>query len=424
MNNSVISKLCRQAYERAREVIAGCARPRGMIASARAHGYPQVWARDSMITLLGASLLDDPGFDRSLRASFLLLSKNQSPLGLIPNNVHIKTLKPSFQAYADAGLWFIIGAANFFQKTGDKNFQKKIYPSVKKALAWYAHQDVDRTGLITMAEGADWEDLFAVPGKGLYVNLLYYAALRKAIVLAEASGDGKRGDRYRKKAASLSARINRYFWHRGDIDDLLAHLKPSLGTETFSKKGRDSLGRKHILPRKHILKNHSYYLPYLTFRDFGEWFDSFGNLLAILTGVAKKRRPLIILDLFREFDLDRPFPVKSIYPPIAPGDKDWRYYYKFGNLNIPHNYHNGGIWPFLGGFYVAALVKMRKYGRAEKALTALARLNEKGKEQSWEFNEWFQGKTGKPMGMAEQAWSAGMYIYAYEAVRRKKTPFF
>ncbi len=61
--------------------------------------------------------------------------------------------------------------------------------------------------------------------------------------------------------------------------------------------------------------------------------------------------------------------------------------------------------------------------RAE-TLTALARLNKRGKNGPWEFNEWFQGETGQPRGMAGQAWSAGMYIYAYEAVRRRKPPFF
>jgi len=145
MNNNGSKELRRQAYEKALRVVAACARPEGMIASARSHGYPQVWARDSMITLLGAVLADNPDFDRSLRSSFRLLAENQSPLGLIPNNVHIKTLKPSFQAYADAGLWFIIGAANFFEKTGNSAFRKKIYPRVKKALAW-SSQSVPSTG--------------------------------------------------------------------------------------------------------------------------------------------------------------------------------------------------------------------------------------------------------------------------------------
>ena len=50
--------------------------------------------------------------------------------------------------------------------------------------------------------------------------------------------------------------------------------------------------------------------------------------------------------------------MRAIYPPVEPGDPDWRDYY--GTLNLPNHYHNGGIWPFLGGFYVAALVKMER----------------------------------------------------------------
>ena len=78
----------------------------------------------------------------------------------------------------------------------------------------------------------------------------------------------------------------------------------------------------------------------------------------------------------------------------------------------------------MGGFYVAALVKMKEYKEAQKVLESLALLNKKGKDSEWEFNEWFHGKSGKPMGMGEQAWSAGMYIFAYEAFHNKKVPFF
>lgn len=35
-----------------------------------------------------------------------------------------------------------------------------------------------------------------------------------------------------------------------------------------------------------------------------------------------------------------------------------------------------------------------------------------------EFNEWHHGKTGEALGVRDQAWSAGMFIYAAECVRR------
>ena len=53
---------------------------------------------------------------------------------------------------------------------------------------------------------------------------------------------------------------------------------------------------------------------------------------------------------------------RAIHPPIQPGDKNWRDYLSFGGrkrgldvLNLPDPYHNGGIWPVVGGFYVASL---------------------------------------------------------------------
>ncbi len=410
--NKTSDKLIDKAYEEAIKALHSCAHSVGIKASAKAGGYPHIWARDAMITLLGASLVKDAKIINSLKASFNILKKNQTPLGCIPNNVHIQTLKPNFQAYADTGVWFVAGAAFFFKQTGDKAFLKRIYPAIEKIMTWYEYQDVDQTGLITMAEAADWEDLFAVRGKGLYVNILHYLALREAGFLAKKLGKAGESGKFLKKARKKRIDINKRFWYKGG-NNAFSHMNSSFGTEAldlpFSKK---------------ILKKEAYYLPYSTFRDFGEWFDSFGNLLAILSGVADKKQSEVILSFIKKYKLAKPYPIKAIYPPITPGEKDWRDYYKSSNLNLPHQYHNGGIWPFLGGFYVAVLVKMKKYNEAREALLLLARANKDGKESPWEFNEWLHAKTGKPAGMSKQAWSAGMYIYAYESVRRKKTPFF
>ena len=88
------------------------------------------------------------------------------------------------------------------------------------------------------------------------------------------------------------------------------------------------------------------------------------------------------------------------------------------NLNQPHHYHNGGAWPFVGGFYVAALVQAGRLEEAQTQLTRLAQMNALGKKSEWEFNEWFHGLSGRPMGFAGQSWSAAMYVYALDAVER------
>jgi hypothetical protein len=53
-------------------------------------------------------------------------------------------------------------------------------------------------------------------------------------------------------------------------------------------EAQDSLGRKRWLPEKRLLKDKQYYLPYLAFRTPGEWFDTLGHLLAILSGLRTK----------------------------------------------------------------------------------------------------------------------------------------
>jgi hypothetical protein len=75
------------------------------------------------------------------------------------------------------------------------------------------------------------------------------------------------------------------------------------------------------------------------------------------------------------------------------------------------------LGPFVGGFYVAALVKAGRLDEAQQQLEKLAALNRLGVEEEWEFNEWCHGRSGRPMGYPHQAWSAGMYIFAYHCVR-------
>lgn len=418
LNNKTDKDIVEECYKKALGVLNKCAHPVGIKASANTRGYPHVWARDSMITLLGGILTEDKKIINALKSSINTLRKNQTKLGLIPNNIHVKTKKINFQAYADTGLWFIIGNSIFYKQIKDLKFLKKNYSAIKKILRWYEYQDVDQSGLITMSEGSDWEDLFAVRGKGLYVNVLYYLALRNASFMAESLKRKNESRTYLKKAKKVRSLINKHFWYNKGRN-FINHVNFGFGDISFiesfiSEKGIDSLKRKMILPQKFILKKSSYYLPYLSFRNFGEWFDSFGNIMAILSGVADKKQTETIIKFIKKYNLVKPYPIKAIYPPIFPKDKDWRYYYKFDKLNLPNQYHNGGIWPFLGGFWVTALYKAGKKKLAQKELINLAKAN---KINNWQFNEWLHGKTGKPMGMAEQAWNAGTYILAYHYLK-------
>jgi len=378
------------------EALRRCCCPWGIKASGRRHGHHQIWARDSMITLLGARFTEDERIQSALRTSLSILKEHQSPSGAIPNNVDCETQRPNFRAYADGGLWWIIGSS-------------LVAPDIEtsaRILHWYECQDVDQSGLLSMHEASDWHDLFCTRGKGLYVNCLYVLALR-AVARQLATTDHARSERYTERADAAARKLNALFWYQGD-GELLPHIAHTFSTE--NRRDQDALGRKRWLPVKKHLSDERYYLPYLGFRAVGEWFDSLGNLLAILAGVADEEQTGTIFDFIARHELDRP-PLFSLYPVVQPGDPDWRDYY--GTRNLPHHYHNGGVWPFIGGFYVAALVKAGRMDAAVVQLEKLTNLNLRG-----EFNEWYHGETVEPMGVQDQAWSAGMQIFATECVSR------
>jgi glycogen debranching enzyme len=95
-------------------------------------------------------------------------------------------------------------------------------------------------------------------------------------------------------------------------------------------------------------------------------------------------------------------------------------------FNQPGEYHNGGIWPFISGFYIAALVGAGQHELAQKKFMALSELVRpaRGDRLAFGFNEWLRAQDCQPRGQDWQAWSAAMYLYAAACVERHSTPFF
>jgi glycogen debranching enzyme len=81
--------------------------------------------------------------------------------------------------------------------------------------------------------------------------------------------------------------------------------------------------------------------------------------------------------------------------------------------NQAWQYHNGGIWPMVGGFWIATLVAA---GRSEQAKADLAQLARACALRDWAFTEWLHGKTLAPRGMPGQSWNAAAFLMAEHAV--------
>lgn len=409
--------LTEEAYERALDVLRRCASPLGFKASALAGGYPQVWARDAPITALGALLSGDADLIACARASLETLGGQQTDLGMIHLNVDTRTgaVTTENAGAVDANLWFIVGHFCYLEATDDVAFLRRQWPRLERALLWLRYQDMNACGLLEVPEAGDWADLYSVRYNVLYDNVLFVAALRMMAHMAERLGESAAP--HRERADDVALKLNLLLWLDRPWDGhafgaQLERLK-ALRLEWFL-----------LYQNTAALTEKPFYLPWVGFREFGDTFDGFGNLLAILTGVADATRAARILEHAHASGANYPYPFKAFSPPLYPGDRDWREYFRSRNLNQPHQYHNGGIWPFLGGFYVAALVQAGRTEGAREHLQALARAVQQGVRGAWEFNEWHHGVTGRPMGHPLQAWSAGLYVYAYHALERGEAPFF
>jgi hypothetical protein len=162
-----------------------------------------------------------------------------------------------------------------------------------------------------------------------------------------------------------------------------------------------------------------------------ERFDLLGNSLAILSGMASPERANRIVDwLERECSALKDQGLLAgqlppcLLPYIRPEDPDWRP--RYARYNPPGCYHNGGLWPFVCGFYVAALVAANRHELAKEKLLSLAELVRPTRivNRSFGFNEWLHAPDGEPRGQDWQSWSASMFLYAAECVARNSTPFF
>ncbi len=408
-----------ETRRRALCVLQQCVTSSGFRASGLAAGYPQIWARDNGIIFLGAVASGDPELIAAGRAALETLGAHQSPRGLVPLNVNPDTgyISTENAGAADSNLWFILSHYLHFQATGDTAFLQRHWPAINRALLWVEYQDMNECGLLEIPEAGDWMDLIAVRYNTLYDNVLYYGAALAHQELAQHLQADAPIHQLVVDAAGIHERINALMW----IDRCWVAEHFAVHLERLKAFRLEWYLLYHNIG---TISSRPFYLPWVAFREYGDWCDSLGNLLAVLTGVADGHRTNHMLRYMQQVGMSEPYPTKAIHPPIYPGENNWREYYRSRNLNLPHQYHNGGIWPMIGGFHVAAFMRYNWRAQAEKMLLSLAEANQQGLEDAWEFNEWLHGASGHPMGYAQQAWSAAMFLYAERAVRTGELPLF
>jgi hypothetical protein len=347
-------------------------------------GYPEPYTRDLMISSLGILVSGNEKLIHILRKTLTAAAKSQSQLGHIPSLVH----DPEDRGASDCTPLFLM-AVGFFRKALDED--DFLESAVRKAITWMEYQSPSDRVLVAQLPTSDWRDEQWVLGYGLYVNTVVYTYLR----LFE-----------QHERASFLREMMGHFAVKAD--------------------------RQHRHVHEGLVLKHKPYYAMWSYKIYGsERFDLLGNSLAILSGIATRTRAKELVAwteaecqaLRKNEDLAVELP-PNFFPYVRPDDPDW--IPRYSRYNQPGEYHNGGVWPFICGFYIAALVAAGRNQLAEKRLLALTHLVRPARvaEVEFGFNEWCRAQDGTPQGEDWQTWSAAMYIYACACVERGTTPFF
>ena len=370
-------------------LLAGNLTPRGILAARRgaaadSRAYTRIFGRDAAICALAMAGSGIASLEQGALASLDSLAAGQAANGQIPKCVEADGTGADFWYVGciDATLWWLIAVDHVRRCSSEPSVRDRWQPNVKRAIQWLFAQEHQRFFLLQQNEASDWADIMPRSGFVLYSNALWFRV---------------------KCLFDLPQR-----------DATLHHFNSLFHpfTRDLPDYRRSRLLRHYTIRRQ---SNRGLYLSFVNLSFAGDEGDVFGNLLAIVYGLAGDSRSHEILQALLSAAVADPYPVRTVTRPIDRDHPLWRGYMVRHEQNLPYQYHNGGIWPFIGGFWILVLMALGKVDLARSELLKLARANQLG---GWRFTEWFHGRTLEAKGMAGQSWNAATFLLARQAVER------
>jgi glycogen debranching enzyme len=388
--------LIESCHRRSVELLKRNLSPAGVLAAtpsahARRRGYTAIFGRDAAVCAIGMALSADRTLEREAATGLETLARHQASNGQIPKFVEVRAREADFWYLGciDSTLWWLIAIAFLDAQgrpRGGAALRKRHAPGIAKAIQWLLAQEHQRFFLLQQNEASDWADIMPRSGFVLYTNALWYCVKR----LYGIEHAGRTHSNFNALFHPFSAKLAEY--------------------------RRARLLNNYVLRRA---KNRALYLSFVNFSFFGEEGDVFGNVLALLLGLADGRARDRTLASLTEQAVSDPYPVRVVTHPLTQRSLLWRPYMERHRQNYAWQYHNGGIWPMVGGFWIAALAEC---GRHSEARTELLKLARACALRNWAFAEWLHGRTLAPRGMPGQSWNAAGFLIAQSAVLRRANP--
>ena len=375
---------CRQ---RSIQLLIDNTTPGGVLAAsptkaAEARSYTRIFGRDAAICVLAMAGSGVPELEQGAVASLDSLAHSQAPNGQIPKYVDPSGNDVDFWylGCVDATLWWLIAVAHVQRHSNVPGVKQRWFNQINKALHWLLAQEHQRFFLIQQNEASDWADIMPRSGFVLYTNALWHRVK----------------DLYKVPHREQTHYHFNHLFHPFQND--LPEYRRGRLLRHYARRGQ---------------RNPGLYLSFVNLSFVGDEGDVLGNVLAILYALEGRHRAKDIMKTLMAELVHDPYPVRAVTTPITRGHELWRAYMARHQQNHPDQYHNGGIWPFIGGFFVMALTMLGKRDQAVQELVKLARVNSVAE---WRFTEWFHGRSLEPCGMSGQSWNAATFLIALRAL--------
>jgi len=347
------------------------------------------WGRDTMISLPGLTLATGR---EDVARDILREFAGQVNRGMLPNRFPDEGFEPEYNT-VDATLWFFEAVRAFRQHTSDLAFVREhLYDVLKDIIEWHTRGTrygivVDGDGLLSAGEegvqltwmDAKVGDYVVTPrhGKPVEIQALWYNTLKIIENISCAFGDDESASRYGVMAETAKRSFNEQFWNpaAGCLFDVV---------DGDRQDGSIRPNQIFAVSLAHSMLN-------------------------------KERARQVVTVVERE--LLTPYGLRS----LAVSEIQYRGRYEGDSWSRDTSYHQGAVWAWLIGPFIAAYLGVND-GAEESKIRAreLLRSFETHLEEAGlgQVSEIFDGDAPhSPRGCIAQAWSIGELLRALSELR-------
>lgn len=382
------------AYIESLKLLKNASSKQGFLASAMdISNYKRVWARDGVICGLAALASQDEQLVYTFEQTLKTLAFHQHEIGTIPSNVafyndNVEVSYGGLAGRVDAVTWFIIGVCQMAFYKKDTSVVDRYKPQIEKSLSLLNAWEFNNKHLVYVPLSGNWADEYITEGYVLYDQLLRLWALKSY--------------NHFENSDEIAHKINQI------QDQIHINFIGQSTEEKFHPRAFEAMEERPYLPAS--------FSP----SGYKTQFDAFANSLFLILNIGDSQLEKSIIsysqDLLKETRLNV---LPAFWPPVMEEDVEWNLLKdncKYEFRNFPYEFHNGGSWPMVNGFYGMALSLKGFKDRAQDLLDRIHTLN---KVKEFSFYENFNTQTGEPIGVPKCAWSAAAAVMLHQTINNE-----